>query len=192
MLPRGFKSEAERISLQARELVGLPAHSPLPARKLAAAMSVVVAGPRDIPGLPDEVVTTMLVDHARKWSGFTFSVEDRPFIIHNTSHDPERQESDLMHELAHIWRKHKPGRIEPAGRLPFATRSFDPDQEEEAKWLGACFQIPREPLLHFIRRKYDLLQIASYFGSSIEMARYRTNTSGVKQQLARAAAYRRH
>jgi Zn-dependent peptidase ImmA (M78 family) len=191
MLRRGFKTEAERIAAEARRLVGVSDRSPLPARALAKRLGVVVVGPLDIPDLPEDLASQMLVQHASRWSAFTFKTGDRDFIVHNTTHEPPRQESDLMHELAHIWCKHKPGRIEPAGRLPWAYRTFDEVQEEEAAWLGGCLQIPREALLWFVRRRFDNSAIAAHFNASEEMARFRRNITAVDAQLSRAADFGR-
>lgn len=191
MLRRGFKTEAERIAVEARHLVGVPERSPLQACALAKRLGVVVIGPLDIPDLPENVAAQMLVQHADRWSACTFKAGDVHFIVHNTTHEPPRQESDLMHELAHIWCKHKPGRIEPPGRLPWASRTFDAVQEEEAAWLGGCLQIPREALLWFIRRRFDNVAIAAHFNASEEMVRFRRNITGVDAQLARAAVFRR-
>jgi hypothetical protein len=115
---RGFKTEAERIAVAARSSVGLSASSPLPARSLAKALNVVVMGPRDIPGIPEPLVTQMLFEFARNWSGVTIPVDGQTLIIYNSTHGPARQESDLMHEMAHILCEHKPAKVEPPGKLP--------------------------------------------------------------------------
>lgn len=186
---RGFKTQAEKIAVEARALVGLPESAPLPARTLAKAMSVVVMGPREIPGIPEPLATQMLFDFAKNWSGVTIPVEGQTLIIHNTTHLPARQESDVMHELAHLLCGHKPARVEPPGKLPWASRSYDAEQEEQAAWLGACLQIPRTALVASILRKLDNHAIATQFGASPEMVRFRRNMSGVDVELARRASY---
>lgn len=186
----GFKTEAEKIAAASREMLGLPAHAPLPARKLAKRMGVTVVGPKDIPDIPERLVTQMLFDFANNWSGITIPIDGGNLVILNTTHIPARQESDLMHELAHIIRKHKPARIDPPGKLPWASRSFDAEQEAEAAWLGGCLQIPRSGLLLSIEQSLDNKQIAERFGASPEMVRFRRNMSGVDQQLARRTRYR--
>lgn len=191
MLRHGFKTEAERIAAEARRLVGLPARSPLSARALAKRLEVVVVGPLEIPDFPEHLASQMLVQHADRWSGFTFCVGEKRFIVHNTTHEPPRQESNIMHEVSHIWLKHKPDTIEAAGRLPFAMRGFNVDQEDEAKWLGGCLQIPREALLWFLRRRFDNVAIAAHFNASEEMVRWRRNVTGIDAQLARASVYSR-
>lgn len=189
MLRRGFKTEAERIAAEARGLVGVSKSSPLPARALAKKLEVTIVGPLEIPGFPEGLATQMLVQYAAKWSACTFKAGERHFILHNTTHESPRQESNLMHELAHVWLKHKPDKIEPPGRLPFPIRSFNEDQEDEAKWLGGCFQIPRDALLGLLRRRLDNIAIAAYFNASEEMVRYRRNLTGIDAQISRSSAF---
>lgn len=188
---RGFKTEAERIAVAARTSVGLSESSPLPARSLAKALDVVVMGPRDIPGIPEPLVTQMLFEFAQSWSGVTIPVDGQTLIIYNSTHGPARQESDLMHELAHILCKHKPAKVDPPGKLPWAARTYDPEQEEQAAWLGGVLQIPRPALVSSISKELDNPAIAALFGASLEMVRFRRNTSGVDIQLGRRAAYKR-
>lgn len=182
---RGFKSEAEKMAAVARTLVGVPEDFPLPARTLARAMGVVVIGPREIPGIPEPLATQMLFEFAKNWSGVTIPVEGQTVIIHNTTHNPARQESNVMHELAHLICEHKPARIDPPGKLPWASRSFDREQEEQAAWLGGCLQLPRVGLVSSLAKNLDNLAIGIRFGASPEMVRFRRNTSGVDFQLAR-------
>jgi hypothetical protein len=187
---RGFKTEAEKIAAETRRALGLSESSPLPARSLAKALDVVVMGPRDVPGMPEPLAEQMLFEFAERWSGITIPVDGQTLIIHNTTHAPTRQESDLMHELAHIICKHKPAKVEPPGRLPWASRSYDPEQEEQAAWLGGVLQLPRPGLIASILEELDNPAIAARFGASLKMVEFRRNTSGVDLQLRRRAAYR--
>jgi len=186
---KGFKTEAEKMAANARQLVGLRETSPLPARQLARALGLVVLGPRDIPGMPEPLATQMLFDFAKNWSGVTIPMEGQTLIIHNTTHNVARQESNLMHEIAHILCEHKPARVEPPGKLPWASRSYDEEQEAQAAWLGGCLQIPRPALVSAILDNLDNLAIGVRFNASPEMVRFRRNTTGVDVQLARRAQY---
>jgi|SRR5215213_9269999 len=181
----GFKAQAERISAKARQMVGLPEIAPLPARVLAEAMRVAVLGPRDIPGLPEAVATQLLFEFEKNWSGVLIPVNGENVIVHNTNHLPERQESNIMHELAHLLCKHKPARIVPPGRFPWASRSYDCEQEEQAAWLGGCLQLPRCALLAALKRRLNNPAIAEFFGASVEMVRFRRNMTGIEPELAR-------
>src|SRR5215211_6946139 len=111
-MQRGFKTKAEQIACELRVRLGLPAHSPLPAKKLIAHLEVLVMQPGEIPGLRPELIHEMQNGSSDQWSAITFyDALGKPFIIHNPRHAPTRQESDLMHEAAHIICKHRPGQM---------------------------------------------------------------------------------
>ena len=161
----------------------------MPALRLAAHLGVIVIGPSAIPGIPAEVVKCLLGECRGLWSAVTIVGSDNVLIVYNTSHADTRQESDLMHELAHLICEHKPARIEPPGRFPWALRTFDLVQEREAEWLGGCLQIPRDAILFLVRRGYDNEAIAAQFAASEDMVRFRRNMTGVDKQIARAASF---
>lgn len=183
-MKRGFKTSSERKAIEMRRKCGLPPLARLPADQLAAALNIPVLAPTEIPGCPEELSSKMICECGGDWSAVTVFVEGRPLIIYNCAHLPERRESDLMHELAHLLCEHVPGRIEDSGRLPWVSRTFNAEQEDEAAYLGGCLQIPRESLLRLLSRRYDEQAIATHFGASIHMVRYRKNITGVTRQLA--------
>ncbi len=90
-----------------------------------------------------------------------------------------------MHELSHVLCNHEPGNIIPRGVLPFATRTYDAAQEEEATWLGACLKLPREALIWAVRRGMSDRQIADHFLASTDLVRFRRGVTGVDLQIAR-------
>ncbi len=185
----GFKAWAERQAILLRQALNLPPHAPLPAARLAAHLGITIVGPERIPGLNAERIHQLLRVDPSGWSAVTISATGVVLIIHNTSHAPCRQESDVMHEQAHIICKHEPARIVPLGNLPWVLRTYDPDQEEEAAWLGGCLQLPREGLLWALQRGMDEDTLSDYCGASIDMVRYRRQKTGVDRQLARRRAW---
>lgn len=69
--------------------------------------------------------------------------------------------------------------------VPFRTcRS---DQEQEATTLGGTLMLPRPLLLHAVRQGMDIPAIAKAYNVTVEMARFRYNTTGVAKQVRRAA-----
>jgi len=186
---RGFKSWAEKKSIEFRRILGLQPLSAMPALRLAAHLGVIVIGPSAIPGIPAEVVKCLLGECRGLWSAITIVGSDNVLIVYNSSHADTRQESDLMHELAHLICEHKPARIEPPGRFPWALRTFDLVQEREAEWLGGCLQIPRDAILFLVRRGYDNEAIAAQFAASEDMVRFRRNMTGVDKQISRTAKF---
>lgn len=184
-MQHGFKTKAERIACELRAKLELAAHSPLPAKKLIVDhLEVLVLKPSEIPGLRPEVIHEISNGGSEHWSAVTFyDASRRPLIIHNSNHAPTRQESDLMHEAAHIICNHPPGKIIQAGGL--SLRSYNKDHEEEAKWLGACLQITRSGLFWAINRRMTMEQMVEYFGASEAQIRFRRNVTGVDVQMTR-------
>ncbi len=189
-MQHGFKTKAEKLACEFRAKLGLAAHAPLKAKTLLAHLEVLVLEPAGIPGLRPEVVHEMQNGSSAHWSAVTiYDPQGRPFIIHNPDHAPTRQESDLMHESAHIICKHPPGKIEKIGELNF--RSYDAEYEAQAEWLGGCLQINRSGLLWAIGRRMTPQQMSEHFCASEAIVRYRRNITGVDVQMSRfrKAAY---
>jgi len=104
-------------------------------------------------------------------------------IIHNQYHSIARQQSDIMHELAHIICKHERAQTTYDFPIPMGMRDFNEEQEEEAKCLGATLQIARPGLLWAKKKNMQTDEIASYFTASTDMVNYRMNTTGVFKQF---------
>jgi hypothetical protein len=181
----GFKTWAEKETLRLRQKLGIRATERLPARILAADLGVIVQDPQQIPGMTPELLATLLRDGSG-WSAVTLPAVEPVIVIHNPLHSLPRQESDLMHEIAHLLCRHQCGGVTLLGALP--CRTFDPEQEEEAEWLGACLQIPRDGLLWCLKQGWDTVAIAEHFGASVKQAQHRRNRTGVDSQLSRARA----
>src|SRR5689334_9889201 len=105
---RGFKTWAEKLALEQRHMVALRSEAPLPATLLADFLDVVITEPRGIPGIPESDLHYLLEVDSDSWSATTITRNGCTLIINNISHSNHRQESNLMHELAHILCKHQP------------------------------------------------------------------------------------
>lgn len=182
---RGFKSWAEQQALEQRRNLCLGADAPLSATRLALHLEIPIINPEQIPGMTKKHVDQLLQEDISSWSAITLNVKGGAMIILNTGHAPTRQESDLMHEMAHLICEHKPSVLAHVGGLPFPLREYDAVQEEEANWLGACLQLPRPALLAAVKRHMSLEQMVRYFHASEEMIRYRRQTTGVDRQMSR-------
>lgn len=186
-MQRGFKTWAERKSTELRTALQLPVHGYLSATVLARHLRLVVIGPSQLPGVPTYVLTELLVANPDCWSAVTIPTDGGTVIVHNPRHAPTRQESDLMHEIAHVICGHKGASVQCSDKLPWAFRTFNEDQEDEAKWLGACLQIPRAGLVWAISRKMTSVEIAEHFHASESLVKFRRNTTGVDIQRGRFA-----
>jgi hypothetical protein len=186
-MQRGFKTWAERKSTELRAALQLPVHGYLSATVLARHLKLTVIGPSELPGISTEVVSELLTVNPDCWSAVTIPTDAGVVIVYNTRHAPTRRESDLMHEIAHVVCGHKGATVQCSGKLPWAFRTFNEDQEDEAKWLGACLQIPRAGLVWAINRKMAGAEIAEHFHASESLVKFRRNTTGVEIQQRRLA-----
>ena len=186
-MKRGFKTQAEQQARDYRQALAIHDSQPLPAKSLAGHLGIHVMTPDEIPGL-DSLYSGQLSNRNSKWSAAAVVIpeQNREFIIYNSAHSRPRQESDIMHEIAHIICKHAAVNSEINGSL----RSYDKEQEEEARYMGACLQITRVGLLWALRRGMTREQIAKHFLASIDLVRYRQNVPGADKQIARERARR--
>lgn len=186
LLPRGFKAKAERTALEFRKKLELEVHDPLCGFKLAEHLSIPVYSPEEFfsPGTDmNDLVGTKSKDNG--WSALTMLTgTNKKIIIHNHLHAPTRQQSNLMHELAHVICEHKHPETHKNIALPFFMRDYDKQHEEEANYLGSALQITREGLIWALKKRMELNEIAEHYNASTAMVTLRINSTGVKRQLS--------
>lgn len=183
---RGFKKWADETAIRLRTELGLYAVSPICAFELCKHLKVSVFTPRDINGMTEDHLNELLGKGSDAWSAATVPLDNNSsLILHNPNHSEARQQSNLMHEIAHILCEHKIPKETIATGLSGFLRNHNDQQENEAEWLGACLQLPRPALLWALKRNMTNTEIASHFNASEEMVRYRINITGVKTQISR-------
>lgn len=184
ILKHGFPAKAERLAVEYRTKLGIHPCAPICAFKLAEHLRIPIYNATEFLTLPQEH------DHLSGvngddcgWSALTMITgAGNRIIIHNPFHSAPRQQSNIMHELAHIICEHK---VDEAARnipLPLGMRHFDEVQEEEAKCLGGTLQLPKPGLLWALKRNMNTAEIATHFNASNEMVTYRLNISGAAKQ----------
>lgn len=109
--------------------------------------------------------------------------DGKDLIIHNAYHSATRQQSNIMHELAHVICKHKLPEPKIIAGLPLPLRKYDPAIEEEANCLGGNLQITRVGLLWALKRGMTVEEIGGHFLASEAMVNFRIRITGVKKQL---------
>jgi Zn-dependent peptidase ImmA (M78 family) len=176
-LRRGFKSEANRKAISYRAELGLAPYDKMCGFELAKHLDIFIFTLLDFQVLESEM-------HIHKgWSAVTLPNKfgDR-IIIHNHTHSPQRQQSNLMHELSHVICSHEMRKTEI--QLDFGLmRDFDKEQEAEADCLGGCLQLPRESLLWALKKGMSKSDISKHYVASIPMVTKRINETGVMKQL---------
>jgi hypothetical protein len=185
---RGFKAEAERTALELRGEVGVGLHSPLDPHALAAHLCVSVMALEEIELARPADVDLFLRGRGRSdFSAATIFIDRyKRFIIYNSAHSDGRQMSSLCHELGHLILGHESEA--PVGQD--GQRDWNPQQENEADWLGGCLLIPAAAATAAARRGDDDAAVAQRFGVSVRMATMRMNGSGARVIARRAASAR--
>ncbi len=174
-LPRGFKANAERESLRLRRELGLAPTQALDVTRLASHLGVEIISAGDL------VDVTRLEEleriRAYSFSAATFEVAGRTFVVTSPLRAAPRQASDIAHELSEI--------REVSG-VPF--RTCRPDEEEQATSFGGTLLLPRPLLVSAARHGLGPQQIAEKYSVTLEMARFRYNSTGVRNQVPQTAA----
>lgn len=180
ILRRGFKAEAERISEKYREEIGVSKFNPLDAFTLAKHLEIPIFTVNEaFADNLDSPYLSKLNDTSRFSAVWMPNKDGDKIIIHNSNHSNKRQQSNIMHELAHIICGHEIP--EEAAKLChlLSLHYFNKEHEEEAKYLGSCLQITRSGLQWALKQDYSHEKISDYYTASIDMVRFRLNTSGV-------------
>jgi IrrE N-terminal-like domain len=191
MFRRGFKSWCEETAVKVRTHQGLAPTDALSPFVLARELRVRVIEPAALTELPEDVRRRLLGQHSDCWSAITIPGKRRPLVVYNPAHSAARQNSDLMHELAHIFLGHKPTMLFLDPSADLALRTHDNAQEEEANWFAGCLLLPREVLLHIKAIGLSDESACRQYGVSAKMLVYRMNVSGVNLQHRRSQAWRK-
>lgn len=149
----GFKKWSDEKAIELRNELGLYASSPLCAFELCKHLKIPLFIPDEIKGLSKESLNNLLGKGNGHWSAASIPVDNKFIIVHNPTHVPARQQSNLMHELAHIICEHKVPKDKNNLGLSGFLRNHNEDQENEAEWLGACLQLPKPALIWALKRR---------------------------------------
>lgn len=180
---RGFKAEAERLANRARAEAGMGPHDRLDVTRLA---QYAGASIRSADELTDRANLEKLEQlQPGAFSAATFDLGDRLVIVTNPLAEEVRRRSDIAHEAAHLLLEHQVKEVEKLGAMSFFT--CDPEEEQEATWMGGCLLLPRELLLRSLRRGMDANAIAEAHTVSAQMVNFRLRTTGVLVQTRRTS-----
>lgn len=182
----GFKAESERISLRAREALGLTSIAAIDPWTYARSLGVIVLD-FDTLKLAANHCAQLLDRDSESWSGLTLKENGTHFVLVNPSHLKTRQRNTLVHELAHIQLGHVPSRVDFSDSGLMLLSDYPEEQEHEADWLSAAILLPREALRHYRVRGWDSVRIANEYGVSQQLADWRLRMTGVEAQMKRAA-----
>lgn len=178
---RGFKTDSEKKSIFFRRELEIQPYDPLPAKKLSEYLNIEILTPVQILDTASDSYKVLM--NSKEWSALTIICKSgNRVVIHNSKNSKFRQESDLMHEIAHVICNHETIESNRIDGAEILLRTYDEQQEKEAEWLGGCLQLPREALLWHIKRNRSVKDLAELFSASEKMVKFRLNSTGVKQQ----------
>ena len=184
-LRRGFKSEANWLSRNVREGLGIAAHLPICPWQLATHLGFPVVAMSDLEeSEPAAVAYLRSLRGQRDFSAITLFEGTSRKIIHNDAHQEKRQAANIAHELAHGLLLHPP-------KPPFdaeGSRHYDHEIEEEANWLGPALLVSEEAAMHIARMKLPIAKASDVYGASEELVRMRLNVTGAVVRAMRKAS----
>lgn len=184
---RGFKAEAERVAASVRSELGLGLRDRLDPMLLANHLSIPVVGVL-------ELASKFPVGNFHRYfsavdpdsfSAITIFRGYHRLIVHNDAHHPNRQASNLAHELSHTLLEHEPAPLaDPGGH-----RFWNAEVEEEATWLGAALLLPRDAAFAMVKTGLTTPDVAAHFGVSEDLCQWRIRQTGVLLQLQRGTRW---
>lgn len=183
-LRRGFKTEAVDLGREVRGELGLSQLDGLDPRRLADHLEISIVHLSDLDE-SDPGVHHLLFVEQDAFSALTVFRGHSRMIVHNDSHAPVRQNSDLAHELAHALLLHDPA---PALDGLTGCRDWRDSNEAEADWLAGELLVPREMALAVARGRFTEDDARQQLGVSDRMLQWRLNASGARAQVKRERA----
>jgi Zn-dependent peptidase ImmA (M78 family) len=178
-MERGFKAKANRVAVDIRTDLGLRAHDPLDPLTVCNHFEIVVI---PLTKYGQEVTHFKRIERGA-FSAVTVPCGLQRAIVHNDTHSPDRQRSNIMHELAHAFLGHPPCSAFSCD----GERHYDSGVEAEAAFLGGALLITNEAAWHIVRVQLRGMARQMY-GVSQSMLDYRLRISGA---LTRAGRLRR-
>lgn len=193
--PPKFKPNAENTSLQLRRHLGIAAGAACPAQRAAAHYGVLLApaaafNDAIVDALIDEFPNHLVVRQRLAWiaqetvefSAIVAIVDGHKMVLYNGNNSPARQQSDIMHELAHILCGHRGDCLQLNSDI--SLRVHNAAHEQEAKWLGAALQIPETGIFGHVKAGRTSQEIAEIYGASLQMVNFRRNTLGIDRRIS--------
>lgn len=183
---RTTRTDMHAIAREVRRELGLGDLDRLDPWALAAHLEIPVWALTDYRDAAPAVVDRLGIQEPDAFSAVTVFNGVRRTIVHNDMHIPERQASNLTHEIGHGLLLHPPTpALDDTG-----CRLWDATVEEEAGYLGGALLITEDAALWIVRRRLTEQQAAEHFGVSRDMVRYRINITGARMRVERARRFR--
>lgn len=173
-MKRGFKAKCDRTVAEVRRKMGLARCAPFDPFAYVEVLGIRCRPVSALPGCSDETLAYVAGEGRKDFSAVTVYNGARAIVVYNDNNDPERQKSDVSHELSHITLGHVPRPILGDG----GCRMWDKEQEDEAAWLSGALLVPADVALAIACKGTPVEKAALFYSVSVELMRYRLNASG--------------
>jgi len=187
---RGFKTSAERIATEIRGELDLSDDGRLDPLELAKHLAIPVFSMAEASRTVsrNSFSRYFSVTDPDSFSAVTIFDGHKRLIVHNETHHPNRQASNLTHEVSHSLLEHEPTPVVASD----GQRYWNPEVEAEANWLGAALLVPRAGALDMAKSDWTTEEIAAHYGVSEALCRWRISQSGIAYQVQRWRKYWRN
>jgi Zn-dependent peptidase ImmA (M78 family) len=138
--------------------------------------------------MPADLLNQLLKTDPEGWSAVTCKSAGANTVIYNPQHSPQRQSSDIAHELAHIVLDHDPAQLILSQTGEMCMRSFNQREEAEANWLAGALLLPREALVVALQQQTPEVEVCKTYAISKKMLTWRYLVTGVGIQAQRAGS----
>lgn len=185
-MERGFKSYANSLVLEVRGKLGLSPIEPLDPLVLAQYLGITVEPLSSF--IKDAPMAARVFRTSAKSSFSAVTVHDghRRRITYNDYHARNRQASSIAHELAHGLLMHEPAPALDARGLVVHRSEI----EDQATFMGAALLVPEQAALSIVATGVAFTEAASYYCVSLELLRWRINSTGASLRVARSRQLR--
>ena len=182
-LRRGFKTEAEQYASEFRAELRLATDGPLCPFQLAAWLEIPVVPLSKLDGF--DAANPNYHPGETQFHAATLARGTHKTIFHNDSKHPNRQRSNVMHEIAHILLGH------PAHPplMEDGCRNFDSLLEHEAKELSFALRVSKPAARKIIATHMTLSQASVIYGTSTELIEYRIRITDARGWFVNRAKY---
>jgi hypothetical protein len=181
------KAALKRLAIEVRSEVGVGIYEPFDPFQLAKLYGVAVYQLSSLECSP-RALSHFQIHRPDVFSGALVPFGSGAVIIENDAHAPERRRSTGSHEMAHLVLEH-----------PFTTtlvnergcRMADGDHEKEAAELSGELLLPFEAAKALAHQDATDEEAAEQFEVSVEVARWRLNSTGARKIAANARKRKR-
>ncbi|WP_326837807.1 ImmA/IrrE family metallo-endopeptidase [Amycolatopsis rhabdoformis] len=182
VLQHGFKAKAKRLALEVRKELNLGPNDEIDPYALAKLYGVDVCTLAES-GLPVGAVSYFTTVGSAKFSAALVPIETGCYVVENHTHNQFRRRSTMAHEMAHVLLEHEFNLLITDDK---GCRSSYSVAEEEAAEFSGELLIPWEGARWAAFKRWSDDEVAKHFNVSIEMARWRMNSTGVRRFAERA------